>query len=168
MPMNIRITNSPKSDRYRNLRKGFTLVELLIVMAIIGVLASLSLFALGGARKQGRDVKRKADLETIRSAVELFRADCNVYPVNSCVNAPGSQLVGTAACGCSPANTNVYIQSIPDDPTAGQDYSYARIGTGVTYRLWTLLEDPPASAPTYCTSAPSCTAGTCNFCVINP
>lgn len=141
---------------------GFTLLELLIVIAIIGILTSISFVALNGARKQGRDGRRKSDLETIRSALELFKADCNLYPSSL----PVGQLQGTAALGCSPANTNVYYQRKPTDPTTSLSYIYNRTST-TTYTLWTSLEDP-GTAPAYCTSPPSCGSATCNFCVVNP
>ncbi|MCK4588676.1 prepilin-type N-terminal cleavage/methylation domain-containing protein, partial [Candidatus Woesebacteria bacterium] len=62
------------------MKKGFTLIELLVVISIIGILLALSIFGLQGARKSARDSKRKADIELIRSGIEIYKADCNVYP----------------------------------------------------------------------------------------
>ena len=60
--------------------KGFTLIELLVVISILGVLLALSVFGMQGARQSSRDGRRKADLEQIRSGLEMYRADCNAYP----------------------------------------------------------------------------------------
>ncbi len=144
------------------IQNGFTLIELLIVMAIIALLSGLSIFSLQSARLQGRDGKRKSDLETIRSAIELFRADCNVYPSSL----PTTPLQGSAGLGCSPVNTNTYYQAKPTDPSSGRIYAYNRTSPS-TYLLWTALEDP-GSAPSYCVSPPSCGTATCNYCVANP
>ena len=107
-----------------DMKKGFTLIELLTVMAVIALLVALSLFSFQGARKQGRDAKRKADLETIRSALEIFKADCSVYP--SSLPAVDSSLKGDASLGCNPANSNTYIQKIPGDPSTNAKYTYTR------------------------------------------
>ena len=85
-------------------RQGFTLIELLVVIAIIGVLISISVFSLSDSRKTGRDGRRKADLELIRSGVELYKADCNSYPLSL-----GTQLKGSGTpSGCSV--NNIYIK----------------------------------------------------------
>ena len=56
---------------FRRYKKGFTLIELLVVISIIGLLASITVVALGGARRGGRDVKAKADLKQVQTALEL-------------------------------------------------------------------------------------------------
>lgn len=64
------------------MKKGFTLIEVLVVVAIIGVLASMILVGLGGARSQGRDARRIADLRSIQSGLELHFARFGQYPLS--------------------------------------------------------------------------------------
>ncbi|MDD3285686.1 MAG: prepilin-type N-terminal cleavage/methylation domain-containing protein [Patescibacteria group bacterium] len=61
-------------------KKGFTLIELLVVIAIIGLLSTLSVLALNGARARARDAKRIADIKQIQTALEMYYNDNNVYP----------------------------------------------------------------------------------------
>lgn len=59
---------------------GFTLIELLIVIAIISILISIGMASFSRAQKQARDGGRKADIESIRGALEQYYADNNEYP----------------------------------------------------------------------------------------
>ena len=58
---------------------AFTLIELLVVIAIIGILTSLGVVSYVTAQKRSRDAKRKADLETMRQALILYRQDNGDY-----------------------------------------------------------------------------------------
>jgi prepilin-type N-terminal cleavage/methylation domain-containing protein len=60
--------------------KGFTLIELIVVIAVIGLLATIILGALSMAKKKGDDTSRVNALQEIRSALHLFNADKGYYP----------------------------------------------------------------------------------------
>lgn len=59
--------------------KGFTLIELLVVIAIIGILASIVLVSLSGARNKAKDAKIKSDLGQVRSISEMINSDAGNY-----------------------------------------------------------------------------------------
>ena len=142
------------------LKTGFTLIELLVVISIIGILISISLFGLQGARESSRDARRKSDLELIRSGLEIYKSDCNIYPASL-----GSSLVGSGSpTSCAVANT--YISSVPKDPLdPNRLYPYSR-PTTTTYILCASLENPPSPAVDV-TGCGSCGL-TCNYKVANP
>lgn len=140
---------------------GFTLIELLVVISIIGILLAVSVFGLMGARQASRDAKRKADLESIRSGLEIYKADCDGYPTS----------LGTSLLGSPPPTTcsssNTYIASVPKDPMdPAQTYAYSNPTTS-TYVLCALLERAPSPVMDT-TGCGSCTAAACNYKVTNP
>lgn len=139
--------------------KGFTLIELLVVISIIGVLAAVSIFGLSGARESARDARRKSDLETIKSGLELYRADCNAYPGSLSTTLVGS---GTpTAC----AVTNTYISAVPTDPIpASKTYRYAVTASG--YEICASLEQSGLSTVT-CGGSSNC-GTSCNYKITNP
>lgn len=106
------------------LNKGFTLLELIIVIAIIGILATLGLTSFTGAQQKARDTKRKGDLKAIQNAVEQYFTDNGGYPDT------GGAWWGVCSDFGSHADTGVngyipnlapkYIQRLPHDPRENQ------------------------------------------------
>ena len=66
-----------------NQRKGFTLIEILIVVAIIAILASVVLVGLGPTQQAGRDARRISDLHEVQNGLELYYNKCGYYPGTS-------------------------------------------------------------------------------------
>jgi general secretion pathway protein G len=61
---------------------GFTLIELMIVIVILGVLAGIVIFSVGGITDTGNQAACKTDLKTVSVAVEAYRAKNGAYPPN--------------------------------------------------------------------------------------
>ena len=70
--------------------RGFPLIELLVVIAIIGMLSSIILASLNGARKKGRDARRLSDLKQMQTALELHYSDNKAYPATLLPLVPAS------------------------------------------------------------------------------
>ncbi len=119
--------------------KGFTLIELLVVIGIIGLLASVVLVGLSGARKAGRDARRISDLKSIQTALELYYNRCNFYPGQ--INC-GTPFVGTNFPGMKSAleGSSLGIGTIPNNPS-GDPYEYGTGSLGQFYVLKAILED---------------------------
>jgi len=133
--------------------RAFTLIELLVVISIMGILLALSVFGMQEARRASRDSKRKADIEQIRSALEMYKADCSNYPTS--ITAGGSI---TGSCPTS----NTYLSPVPKDPLSPtQSYSYS--SNGNTYTICASLEQ--GGNPVTC--VPGCGAA-CNYTTKNP
>ena len=61
-------------------KKGFTIVELLIVIVVIGILATLVIVTFTGIQQKGRDTQRKTDINAVQSHVEAYYAQTGNYP----------------------------------------------------------------------------------------
>lgn len=113
-------------------RKAFTLIEMLIVVAIIGILSAVILVGLGPTQRTGRDARRLADLKQVQTALELYFQKEGVYP--SAGNNWGD-LVNALK------NAGIGVTDLPRDPTKGQDYLYSVNGARSSYVLGAKLED---------------------------
>jgi prepilin-type N-terminal cleavage/methylation domain-containing protein len=97
-----------KGRTYR--QAGFTLIELMVVIAIIGLLASIITVSLSSAQAKGRDAKRVADIRTIQLALEEYYNDNGNYPP---AIYSGNYISPT------------YIAAVPTDPKDNSQYFYS-------------------------------------------
>jgi len=147
------------------MKKGFTLIELVIVIAILAILASVVVLTLNPAQlmAQARDSQRISDLGSIKSAIALYMATastpaiaangpfamvstvCTGYfstgtcTVNASTTVDGTgwvRIVLTGTTGGSP------LSALPSDPTNSATYQYAFMGdtTNLVYKLVGKLE----------------------------
>jgi prepilin-type N-terminal cleavage/methylation domain-containing protein len=79
----IVIEESTKKDR------GFTLIELLIVIVILGILATVVVFAVGGITNRGQVNACSTELKTVEVALEAFNANTGAYPGDTAALVPG-------------------------------------------------------------------------------
>lgn len=113
--------------------KGFTLVELLITIAIIGLIMAIVIAGLELIRQKGRDAARIADIKQINGAIENFFDSCNYFPEDIYADAGG--LVPDC-------NGNVYLPEVPTDPKSGEEYPYYFSETPFGFHLCAKLELP--------------------------
>jgi len=69
--------------RMRKDQRGFTLVELLVVIVILGILATLAVQTIGDKTDDAKKGKAKADIRTMMSALELYKLDEGKYPISA-------------------------------------------------------------------------------------
>lgn len=136
--------------------RGFTLVELLVVMAILGILASITYAQFRTSQKKARDAQRKADLRNIATALEAYYNDFQSYPESTDCSSPPQQgkIVVDKNCPSSEvldwgtdsfeATLNgtliVYMKTLPADPLSPtQSYCYDSNGDG--FALYAKLEN---------------------------
>jgi prepilin-type N-terminal cleavage/methylation domain-containing protein len=115
-----------KADKARS--RGFTIVELLIVIVVIGILATLVIVTFSGIQKKGRDSQRQTDINALQSHVEAFYAQSGNYPSLTNLNTPAWRTANTK--GLDPAALadpkNASVQTLDAAPADGTyHYAYA-------------------------------------------
>lgn len=128
------------------LRKGFTMVELLVVLTIMGILAAVLLANMTNSGKVGRDAQRQSDLRNLQSAVEAYKHKYGVYPLaGSVCSVSGGQWATEKDCstyieGLVPE----FISRLPHDPVIGANngFSYVTNVEQTVYKImvWNTVE----------------------------
>ncbi|MCM8787802.1 MAG: prepilin-type N-terminal cleavage/methylation domain-containing protein [Candidatus Omnitrophica bacterium] len=119
-------------------KKGFTLLELIVAMAILGLLAAGLLGNFMNSQRKARDAQRKSDLKQIQNALEAYFNDHNTYPSDS-----GGRVAGINWGESFSDGTTNYMQVLPQDPQkdSGMYYYYDQTQLGQGYRLYACLEN---------------------------
>jgi prepilin-type N-terminal cleavage/methylation domain-containing protein len=137
-------------------KKGFTLVELIIVIVIIGVLATITTITVTNSLVNARDIRRVTDIKMISDAVRKYNAENGTYPVkagcsitsgtpNNWVSAP---CTGNAGGTNWIPNLEAYLPTLPNDPgptlpsdslgtnlSANNVRGYLYISNGTDYKI---------------------------------
>lgn len=110
---------------------GFTIVELLIVVVVIAILASISIVVYSGIQQRARDVRRTADIDNVKDMLEIYKAQVGTYPAVC----PGGD---NAGCNLSLLSTPLvpsYMSVIPTDP-GGSVYHYVKGSGTESYAIY--------------------------------
>jgi general secretion pathway protein G len=132
-------SGTPGQARGDEKEKGFTLVELMVVIVIIGLLATIVALNVLPSGDTARVQKAKADIATIEDALEMFKLQNMNYPTTS---------QGLAALQAAPAGladpsryqAGGYLKRLPNDPW-GKPYLYASPGQHGAADVWTFGAD---------------------------
>ena len=103
------------------MKKGFTLIEILIVVVIIGILTSIVLVGVGGFRERARDTKRVADLRQVQGALEIYYSKGNAYP--------SAATWGDLSIILAPS----IIPTMPKDPLNDATHAYTYVSDGAQH-----------------------------------
>jgi len=116
-------------------QSGFTLIEIMVVVIIIGLLATLILPNVLGQQDRAFEIKAKADIRAISGQMSMYKLDNFAFPNTS---------EGIQALVTNPGKSTWrgYLDNLPKDPW-GNDYQYTQPGTNntTTYDIWSLGSD---------------------------
>ncbi len=172
-------------------RQGFTLLEILVVMVIIGVLVTIGLRSFTISQMRARDGKRKRDIEQIANALEMYRTDKGHYPVSD--NGKIKVYYGENSeehifewgdpfydLETQESQENIYIGNLPTDPSGMRYFYKAHMlnndGTEAqAYRIYAFLENEQDSGRVSAEDLPDgevdCSSGqgvVCNYFISSP
>ncbi|MDE2090499.1 MAG: type II secretion system major pseudopilin GspG [Gammaproteobacteria bacterium] len=121
----------------RQQHSGFTLIEVMVVVVILGILASIIVPKIMDKPDEARVVKAKQDIRAIQSALEMYRLDNYVYPttdqgLEALVQKPNTNPV--------PPHWKQYLDRLPVDPW-GHPYQYLNPGVHGAIDIWSYGAD---------------------------
>lgn len=134
-------------------KKSFTLIELMVVISILGILATLISGNFINSLKKSRDARRKADLQSIQKGLEMYYEDKRSYPTS----------INFGASLSDPTSGKIYIPKIPNDPVSNNTYLYESDTN--SYRLYSCIENNLDQGPGVNQNGyPGKNCGACGLC----
>jgi general secretion pathway protein G len=133
-----RTTNMPTNmrEKMRRSQGGFTLIELMVVILIIGLLATIVVQSLKGATDKAKRVKAEADISEIKTALDRYYLDVGSYPnteqgLQALVSAPNAANVSQGGGDYQ----GPYLEKLPPDPW-GNQYVYQSDGNSYVLKSY--------------------------------
>jgi prepilin-type N-terminal cleavage/methylation domain-containing protein len=136
---------------------GFTIVELLIVIVVIGILAAITVVAYNGVQERARNASIMSDIKKVQKYIEAYNAENGSYPVTSATTISGSNTNAavTSDAGCSKGTSSAawipgVTQTLPQSDHnngggvggLGGCYIYQSDGTSYILSAWNMLRSP--------------------------
>ena len=154
--------------RFKHIYAGFTMIELLIVIAILAILTVIGINSFGSSQLKSRDARRKADLQNIAKGLEAYYNDHGEYPVSTGNTGIAGQVWGNPFLDVDTPDGALYMNVLPADPS-GYNYYYDSTD-GTYFQLYAHLENDQDGALTkdvndviMVYSGTNCVVGTCNY-----
>lgn len=135
-----------------NYRRGFSVLEALIVVAVFGLLATLAVMSLNSARASLRDAQRLSDVSTVRAGLSQYWLEKANYPTAESVmvgQAGANKLSAAGFVDQTDQTTPVYIQSLTGGPKANEFYRYRGSSAGYSLRFQTETKTDLGNANVY-------------------
>ena len=124
---NIKVMNHKNKDQ-----SGFTLIELMVVIAIVGILSSIAVISMSNSRSKARDSRRMADITAMQDAVELYIESHTAPPDPAQETWAGLE-----------SDLGLFVQggALPLDPQTGAGYRYVYCHFGHNYLVAAVMEN---------------------------
>jgi len=120
-----------------NKQRGFSLIEIMVVVVILGILASIVVPKIINRPDEARIVKAKQDVLAIQNALDLYKLDNGVYPTT---DQGLLALVEKPTSNPTPRDWKQYLKSLPKDPW-GREYLFLNPGQHGDVDIFTLGAD---------------------------
>jgi general secretion pathway protein G len=124
---------------YKSMQRGFTLIEIMVVVVIIGLLAGIIVPSVMDSLDEANTKKARADFKSLQTALKLYRIDNFTYPSTE----QGLEaLVVRPTIAPQPRNykPNGYLEALPKDPW-GNEYQYESPSSGKEYDIYSYGAD---------------------------
>lgn len=121
--------------------KGFSLIELLVAVSVIGVLATIGISSYKGIQAKARDSARKSDLTHLALALEAYKLAHNNKYIDGTSGSEGNCSSNDTARFYTDIVSYMSNNKVAKDPKTGANYCYLSVGDGQSFRICANLEN---------------------------